>query len=333
MIKKILAIFTRDLKVSLKDFISLYIIIFPLLFAIVINVFTPGINDSTVNLAMLASDDAKQIAYLQDFAKVELFSSVKAIENRIEKRDNIIGIIPEEDSYYLLLQGNEPEGIVEFAKALRAFYDYGVTVEDSEATIYDFERSTPPLKKVLVSAAIMFISVLGGMLIAINIVEEKVDNTISAIHVTPISRIGYIIGKSAIGVIVPIIGTALMLIFTGYTEINYAQVFVLLLTSSIISLLVGFIEGLTNDDVMNAAGNIKILFLPLLGSVAGYELLADKWQPFFYWIPFYWTYRGNDLVLSNSGTWGQILMYAGFVVIISAVVFALLAPKIRKGLE
>jgi len=84
---------------------------------------------------------------------------------------------------------------------------------------------------------------------------------------------------------------------------------------------------------MNAAGNIKTLFLPLFGAVLAFELLSDKWQKFFYWIPFYWTYKGNELILTKSGTWGQVLSYAGIVVAISAVVFIVLAPKIRKGLE
>jgi hypothetical protein len=84
---------------------------------------------------------------------------------------------------------------------------------------------------------------------------------------------------------------------------------------------------------MNAAGNMKMLFLPLFGSVAAVELLADKWQPLFYWIPFYWTYKGNNLVLSNTGSFMDIIKYSGIVVGISIVVFMVLAPKIRKGLE
>jgi len=179
----------------------------------------------------------------------------------------------------------------------------------------------------------MFSSILGGMIIALNIVEEKNDNTISAIHLSPVSRIGFIAGKSMIGIIIPMVGTLLILIITGFRDINFFHAFIMVATSCIISILVGFIEGINNDDVMNAAGNMKMLFLPLFGSVAGEELLADKWQVLFYWIPFYWTYKGNDLVLSNSGSWIDIMKYAGIVFGISVVVFLLLAPKIRKGLE
>lgn len=333
MLKKINAIFMRDLRVSLRDFIAIYIIVFPLLFAVVINVFTPGINDSTVNLALVKDEDAAQTAYYQDFAAVEVFGSKEDLQARVMKRDNIIGIVKGQTGFYLLAQGNEPQSVLELAKMLKTFYEKGITTADTQASIIELGRTIPPMKKVFVNGAIMFISVLGGMLIALNIVEEKVDNTISAINVSPISRIGYILGKSAIGVIVPILGTILMLILTGFGTINYLLILVMILTSSLLSILIGFIEGLTNDDIMNAAGNMKILFLPLIGSIAAIELLSDKWQKFFYWIPFYWTYKGNDIILSKSDNWPQVMLYAGFVIAISAVVFALLAPHIRKGLE
>ena len=333
MIKKIFAIFTRDLKANLRDFIAVYIIVFPVLFAVIINIFTPGINDTTIKLALLEGDNPQQVAYFEKFAKVELFGSMKEIERRVEKRDNTVAILPDGDDYYILTQGNEPEGVVGYAKALRVFYDFDISIEDSKAEIIEYGRVIPPMKKMFVNVAIMMTSILGGMLIAISIVGEKVDDTISAINVSPISRIGYIIGKSAIGFIVPIVGVVAMLIITGFGDINLGHAVIMVITSSIIAVLVGFIEGINNDDIMNAAGNIKILFLPLLGAVLAFELLSDKWQKFFYWIPFYWTYRGNELILTKSGTWQQILSYAGIVVAISAVVFIVLAPKIRKGLE
>lgn len=333
MNRKIFAIFLRDMKVSIRDFIALYIIAFPIIFAIIINIFVPSVNDSTVIIAMLKNDNPEYIGYFKDYAVVELFDTADDVRNRVERRDNIVGILPEKDDYYILAQGNEPEGIVDFVKTLRAYEYFGVTSKDTSVEFVDFGNTIPPIKKLLVNVAIMFGSVLGGMLIALNIVEEKIDNTISAINVSSISRGGYIIGKSIIGVLIPVVGIILMLIMTGFGNVNMLQIMVLLLASSIISVLVGFIEGINNDDVMNAAGNIKILFLPLMGSVAGYELLADKWQKFFYWSPFYWTYKANELILSRSGNWGKISMYTIFIILISSVVFIMIAPKIRKGLE
>ncbi len=106
-----------------------------------------------------------------------------------------------------------------------------------------------------------------------------------------------------------------------------------ILITSILSILVGFIQGLTNKDIISAAGSIKLLFLPLIAGVLAIEMLGDKWQKFFYWKPFYWAYKGNDAVLSQTGAWGQILMYSGIILGLCGIVYLFLAPKIRKGLE
>ncbi len=71
----------------------------------------------------------------------------------------------------------------------------------------------------------------------------------------------------------------------------------------------------------------------MAAAIAAIELLGDKWQVFFYWIPFYWSYKGNDAVLAGSATWPQIIGYSLIVLLISAAVYLYLAPKIRKGLE
>lgn len=208
-----------------------------------------------------------------------------------------------------------------------------VSFEVTDAEIIELGRTVPPLKKLLVNIAILFTSVLGGMLIALNIVEDKVDRTIRAIHLSPVSRKAYILGKSVIGVLLPIYGTVVLVWITGFNDINVGQMMVIVLVSTIISLLVGLIEGLNNDDVINAAANIKILFLPMAAAIVAVELLGDKWQKLFYWIPFYWAYKGNDAVLAGGATWQQILLYSVIVLGLSGVVYVYLAPKIRKGLE
>lgn len=333
MIKKILNIFFRDVKVNKRDFLALYIILAPVIFSFGINLLSPSINDTTVNLALIDGENPAQVEYLKDFAKVTVFEDVEEIEKRVAKRDDVIGILPEGDDYYVLQQGNEREEVVEYAKALLTFNKLDVKIEDSNAEIVEFGKTVPPLKKLLVNILIIMTSILGGMLIAFNIVEEKVDRTIRAIHLTPISRVGYILGKGLIGLILPIYGTFAIVWITGFKDINIGQMIVLILVSSIISLLVGFIEGIRNEDIMEAAGNVKILFLPVAAAIAAAELLGDKWQKFFYWIPYYWSYKGNDAVLSYSSTWSQILSYSLIVLVISVAIYIYLAPKIRKGLE
>ncbi|WP_058484944.1 ABC transporter permease [Defluviitalea phaphyphila] len=333
MLKRIWIIFLRDLKVNLKDFLSLYIIIVPIIIAILINIFTPSINDTTINLALLKCENQEMIDYLEQFAHIELFDTVEEVKKRVEKRDNIIGILPEAKKHYIMTQGNEPEVIVEYAKLLKTFYELDIKMDDTNAEIIEFGRKVPPLKKTLVNLSILFISILGGMLITLNIIEEKMDNTISAINLTPTTRLTFLIGKSILGIFFSVFGSIALIFITGFREINILKLLLVILISSILSILLGIVQGLTNDDVMNAAGSVKLLFLPLIGGVLAIEMLGDKWQKFFYWDPFYWAYKGNDLVLSGTGTWSELLIYAGIIFILSVIVYVFIAKSIRKGLE
>lgn len=333
MFRRIWTIFKRDLKVNAKDAISLYILIIPILFAILINVFSPGINDTTINLALLTNDNESKIEYFEKFSKVQLFNTEDEIKERVEKRDAMIGIIPEKETDYLLIQGNEPQEIVDYAKLLKSFYELNINIKDSNSTLIEFNRTVPPLKKTLVNISILFISILGGMLIALNIVEEKVDHTLSAINVTPTSRVTFLLGKSIMGIILSVFGSVALIGITGFSGINILQLLLVVLITSLLSILVGLIQGLTNTDIIGAAGSIKLLFLPLIAGVLAIEMLGDKWQKYFYWNPFYWAYKGNDLILSQIGTWRQILTYSIFILGLCAIVYVLLAPRIRKGLE
>ncbi|MEX1308396.1 MAG: ABC transporter permease [Eubacteriales bacterium] len=332
--KKIFVIFGRDVRVNVKNFMAMFIILFPILVAVGINMFSPGINDTTVNLALL-KEDTDMVSYYQDFAKVEVFKTEADVEDRVARRDNFVGILPDDNGeYYILIQGDEPQNaVVEFAQVLKALYEVDAQIEDSNAVLHDFGKTVPPLKNTLVNSMILMVCVLGGMLISLNIVEEKMDNTVSAINVTPMSRASWIFGKSMVGLFLPLIGSFAMVLITGFNYINYAQLMVLVLTSVLISIMIGFIQGLNADDMMTAVAGTKTMMMPLVGSVVGAELVNPNWQWCFYWSPFYWMYKGNKLVLSGTGDWPHVLLYAGIVLGISALVYIYLAPRIRKGLE
>lgn len=333
MLKKIGTIFKRDLKVNIREALSLFIILAPLIFAVGINLLSPGVNDTTVNIALVENQNKKQAEYFDDFAHVELFRDAQSVQERVEKRDNIVGILKKDAGYYILSQGNEPESVIEYTKLLNVLFEADAQIYDANAQIIDFGRTVPPLKKMMVNILLLMIPMLCGMIIALNIVEEKADHTVSAINVTPTSRNAFILGKSLIGMALSLVLSVACLLITGFFDINIGQAALVVLLSTVLSSLIGFIQGVNSNDVMEAAGSIKLMFLPMAASIAGYELVKGNWQILFYWSPFYWAYRANDMILSKSGTWGQFMLHFGIILLLCSGIFALLAPRIRKGLE
>ncbi len=333
MIRKIFLIFRRDLLSSRRDVMAMYIMVVPLILAAGITLFAPGLNDTTVKLAMLKSDDIKHIEYMEQFSKVELFDSVEELERRVAKRDEIAALAPTGNSYEIILQGNESEILEEYAVQLNTLYELGATREETTARLLSFGRTVPPLKAMLVVMLISMTVMLAGMLIAMSIVEEKTENTINALNVTPVSQTGFVIGKSLLGGVAAMLGIIGAILITGYYNINWFMIVLVGLTSMTLSLVIGFLQGLSSEDVMEAAGSVKLLFLPIAGSIAGYEFLADKWQCTMYWSPFYWAYKANIMILSKTADWGTVLLSTAMVIGLSLIVYFAALPKLRKGLS
>jgi ABC-type multidrug transport system permease subunit len=333
MLKRIWIIFIRDIKVNMREFITLYIMIIPLLLAVGINFISPSINDTSVNLALIEGENPEQAAYFNDFAHVLLFKDEQKIEDRVRSRDDVVGVLPKENGYYIMTQGNESELTVEYAKLLNVLYESDVQLEDARSEIIEFDRTVPPLKKRLVNILLLMISTLAGMFVAMNILDEKLDHTVSAISVTPTSRKTFILGKGFTGMFVAVFSSIACLLITGFYDINLGQAALVIFSSTILTLLIGFLQGLNSNDIMEAGSSVKLLFLPLAGSVAGYEFVKGNWQIFFYWSPFYWAFRANDKILSKTGTWPELILYIGIILAICGIVYALLAPRIVRKLQ
>jgi ABC-2 type transport system permease protein len=333
MLKKIFRIFIRDIKSTKREPMAIYIIVMPILLAIAITLFAPGLNDTTVNLAMLRSDERAHIEYMEQFAKVELFDDLEALERRVNKRDDIAAIAPKGDKYEIILQGNESEIVETYSAMLNSLYEIGASPEDTSATMLSFGKTVAPLKTKLVNMLVSLTIMLAGMLIALSIVTEKSENTINALNVTPLSQTGFVIGKSMMGGLVALVSIVISLFITGYYDVNWFMVVLVGITSMMLSLIIGFLQGLASDDIIEAATNVKMVFLPIAGSIIGYELLSDKWQWTMYWSPFYWAYKANDLILSKTADWGTVLLCTGMVLVLTLAVYFIARPKIRKGLS
>jgi len=196
-----------------------------------------------------------------------------------------------------------------------------------------FGHTVPPLKTKLTNMLISLTVMLAGMLIAISIVTEKTENTINAINVAPVSQTGFVVGKSMTGALVAMASIIVCVLITGYYDINWLMIVLVGFTTLLLSFIIGFLQGLSSDDIIEAASNVKMIFLPITGSILGYELLSDKWQWTMYWSPFYWAYKANDMILSKTADWGTILLCAGMVLVLTLAVYFIALPKIRKGLS
>jgi ABC-type multidrug transport system permease subunit len=331
---KTIRIFLRDLKMVLRQFVTLWLIIVPVILAFIIGAATPGVTDTPIRIAMLNGDHPEQVLYLEQFAAVELFDTIGQIEARVKDRDDVPAIIPDgKNGYVILTQGNEPEAIITAVKTFMAYWEQNIQAEPSRVTFHDFGRAAPPLKIMLITTLVILVTILSGMIIATNIVEEKSDRTIRAIRTAPVSVSGFVVGKSLIGVFSSLVCTALCVLAAGFGNINFLQVLLVAFCASFVSFLVGFMVGLTSDDFISAMASLKLLMIPAVAPILAIELLSDKWQWPFFWSPFYWAYDGVKGVLAQTIQWSAVWRDAGLVAVISFVVYLMLYPKIKQKMR
>jgi len=268
---------------------------------------------------------------LSQYAAVETVDGTDAVEERVLRRDAVIGLTADGA---IVRQGNETEESLTLAKLLVAMAETGTSAgAGGNLTFLSFRDETSPLKRALSIVLLLMVSVITAMLISLGLVDEKADQTIKAADVTPIPQWLYVISKSLIGVIALIVTSVGVLLILGMTAINWGQMLLLILANAMISIIVAFVIGLASTDFIEAAGSVKMLFLPLAASVLVYELADPAWHFTVMWSPFYWAYRGISEVIQGTSGWGSTLMYTAFILLISGVVFKLCLGNIRKSLQ
>ena len=331
--KKILAIAGRDVKSGVRDWMVLFVALAPILLALLVRALIPGVGSSTMDLVLLNSADPGLSDYVSSFAQVEYVDTEAAMEERILRTDDVFGVTGTAGHFRIIRQGNETEG---FSDALALILDsYGADPDSLPVKVVfsDLGWKMSPLKQYGANLLILMTTILGGMLIVLNIVEEKMSNTIGAVNVSSATRPEFIIGKGLLGFLVPLVGSFAIIWILGFQGIHYGMLSVSIVSLCFISILIGFGIGVVNDEPIAAIASMKVTFLPVIASFFGALYLPEKWLFVLYWSPYYWAYKNFDAILLGAAAWGQILTGSAVILALTAFVFALLRKRIRAGLN
>ena len=330
---KALKIFKRDVMAGSRDMLILYIILIPIVMAAAIHLLAPGMADNVIRIAMVETEKADCIEYMQSMARIELFPDRQALENRVLKRDDVPGLISNGSHFDLITEGNEDSRTLDGARKLISLYELGSTPEITTAEIYDFGKQVPQTRTMLTNMLLQLIIMLGGMLIALGVVEEKADNTISAARVAPVRLLQFVIGKCLLGVLTTLASILVCLFILGYTWIHFGQLMLVALCTMVMAAFTGLCQGVISSDIIEAAGGVKMLMLPMIAAILIYELCSEGWQWTMWWNPFYWSYKAGITVLSGVANWPEVALWSGLTLGLSLICCWFLWGTIDKGLR
>ncbi|MEA4962236.1 ABC transporter permease [Lutispora sp.] len=330
--KKVIWIFMRDLKGSLREFILIYMIIAPLLLTIGLKFFIPDAQSASLQFALDAGLDRKIVEEFQKYGKVELYNAKADMVNRIIGIDDIAGITSNErGSYQVILEGNESHDTKEIPK--KVIRDMlGKNELDIEYVITDMGTNLSPIAIIGTVSLILMAIVLGGIIISLNIIEEKESQTIRSLNVTTMNKTEFIIGKSLLGFLLPIVQVYLILWILDMLYVDKFMVLGMILAGSLLSVIFGFLIGVISSSQIAGITNMKLLFITLAASIVGTILLPPSTHYLLYWIPSYWFFVGFRDVIMKTASWYQIGIDVSWILGLTAVIFLVLKRRIAKGL-
>jgi ABC-2 type transport system permease protein len=332
-VKKILAVISRDIKSGTRDWLIIYLAIAPILIALILKALIPSVGDSMLNVAVLEQTPQEIQNHLSKYAKIILVESEEDLEERVLRMDEVFGLRETPQGLTMVVEGNESEYMVQLFSSVVDQYRLKDQEINAEVITSDMGWQMSPLKLQGAIIVIIFSTILGGMLIVLNIVEEKMSNTMSALHVTPISKTQIVIGKGFLGFFLSIFGSFAAVFILGFEGINYGMLGVTVFSIAWISMIIGFGIGVVNNEPISAIASMKITFVPVLASVFGAIYLPTKWVFVLYWSPFYWAYLNIHNILMQAGEWPKILMNNGMILVITCLVFMALKSRIKRGLN
>ena len=331
MARRILSIFKRDVKSGTREFILLYMILAPILVAIGLRFFIPSVDAISFQFVLDERLNAEVIETFHKYGKVEISKNRMDIEDRVNKVDDIIGITQnEEGKYIVLLEGNEKESSKYIAHQILNELEGETTT--IAASFNDMGASLSSVAIYGTSSVIILAIVLSGMVIGLNIVEEKESETLSALSVSPMRRMEFILGKSLMGLLLPMVETMIVLWILEISDISLGMILVMTLASSLVSIIMGFLMGVLSSNQIAAIANMKFLMIIVSASFIGAVALPQNLHVFLYWSPMYWSAMGLINIVENNTDWGQITQYTLWIISLTVFMFFIFRRKIMKGL-
>ncbi|AKI97783.1 ABC transporter permease [Kosmotoga pacifica] len=329
--KRLIKIFERDLKNSIRDGMLLFILIAPILLALLLRAFIPAVKDLSIEFGAVKPINKALVEKIETFAPITFFDNTEKLIERIEEYDDFLGIRMESGEITLIAQGNESKELLSLASEIlvQSFNPSGdsFTVGESE-----LGRKLPPLSLYGFVLVILGSFLFGGMIIGFNIIEEKEQETLKALRVTPMRTFDFITGRSLIGFLAPIFHAFVVVWILGISNFNPLMLLVITISGSVIGVVFGFWIGVISTNQMNGIANMKISFFVLVLPVFLAMTLPEKSHIFLYWAPTYWTFVSVKNLLLELQTWSNMLKDISLI-IGTSILFALATfRKIRSGI-
>lgn len=328
-IKRVLLLLKKDLVSGLRDNLFLYIIIAPLLMAVFLRFFVPALTANAVNVIVPEGQKSAVYAELKDYVRVEYAAGMEAMEARVLKWDDAVGVVDPGDGQPLIIvaEGNENRAVIEMVGAALNEISGGL----EGVSVREVDLGKPQQPAVIITAMMMCFTALmiGGMLTGFTMAEEKELNTRQSLRASPLTDLEYMAGKTITGMLVALF---LVLLYTLILGVSFSlpKLLVVSLAGVVVGAILGYLVGNISNNQLTAIASAKIGSMLFIAPPVVALLLPASQQFFLYWIPTYWTFVGYRSIFWDDGSWAQVLPLFGWNMATNLVFLALVFYGIKK---
>lgn len=332
MLKRITAIVKRDFDNSIRDNLLLYGLLAPVLIAMIMRFFTPSVEDSAITFAILENMDSSIVNELSKYASIVSFKTEKELIKKVKALDETVGVIEEngERRFNLIFEGNESHDAYELSKSVIQTITQREKVTNVE--IADLGKKSH-LKEYMASFLALAGMLIGGMLIGLNIIDEKEEDTIRALSVSPLRRSEFVIARSVFGILLSIILVFVGLWVLGISNIPYLQVLFITLAGIILTVIFGFFLGSVSNNQINGIANLKFGALVFLLPAVLSFVVPKTYVFLLYCFPTYWTFEGYKAIFVSQESWNMLTKIGLWSLVTNVMTFAILYPILKKKLS
>lgn len=321
--KRIFNLTIKDFVNSFRDKMNVYIYIAPIIIAIAVRLFLPDLSGQSLKVAML--ENSKSKTEISKYYNVIEVKDKNELYNRIKEYDDVVGIIYSNNNYEIVLEGNEEESTIQYAKIVITNIKNNHHIPISNENLGEKESN---LKEIISAGVIMLIVGVAGMSMGFSIVEDKESKMIEAFGVSPINIFGYISSKLITTAILSILLAFIaQLIMVGFS-FDLGQFLLVLFSAYLMSILIGFLMGTFADTQNSAIALVKIIifFFVMLPMISLIVPKSIEW--FFYIIPGYWIFK----LLIGSLIGIEMSMFLVFLIAVAIHMIAIFAliPRMKK---
>ncbi len=329
MIKRMFNFMRQDFANALRDNLMIWMIVAPLAMALGAKAFLPSLDDIKYRFALDASLDAAVVEKISSFGIVELFDSPDALEERVNRNDDVIGIAAQDGGYAILLEGNEEEG-EEIARLV-------LNAVQSPQQYAAFERVASGEQSLITQYGaiimILFGVMLGTLVSGMNMVHDKETGAIKALGVSPLTLAEYTLARGLFGFLLSLVlavGSSLILVGTS---VDYLYLLIGFVASFGIGILYGYGIGGFADTQIQAMAIMKILGWVFLSIPVLSIFVPRGWHFLFYILPNYWMFIIYENVLVGKlgavGFWGACAL----TIVSSLIAIGIMLPFLRKRIK